>query len=101
MTRVRPLALVAVLFLLTAELLRASGPLVDQVAGQIGIEAAAVLAVGLFLVPGVLLVSLRGVSLPVVVLLLVVMRLLAQFIPALAVTGAAAVLAMTALSLAV
>lgn len=101
MIRLRPLALVAVLFVLTAELLRASGPLLDQVAGDIGTQPTAVLAAGLFVVPGVLLVTLRRVSLPVVVFLLLVMRILAQFISALPVTGAAAVLAMAALGLAV
>jgi endonuclease/exonuclease/phosphatase family metal-dependent hydrolase len=101
MIRLRPLALVAVLFVVTAELLRASGPLLDEVAGDIGTKAAAVVALGIFVAPGVLLVSLRRVSLPIVVLLLVVMRVLAQFIAALPITGAAAVLGMTALGLAV
>ena len=101
MIRLRPLALVAVLFVVTVELLRASGPLLDQVAGDIGTKAAAVLALGIFVAPGVLLVSLRRVSLPVVVVILLVMRLLAQFIAALPITGAAAVLGMTALGLAV
>jgi endonuclease/exonuclease/phosphatase family metal-dependent hydrolase len=101
MTRVRPFALVALLFVLTAELLRASGPLLDQVAGDLGTKATAVLAVGLFFLPGALLVTLRRVSLPVMVFLLLLVRVVAQFVAALPVTGAAAVLAMTALGLAV
>jgi endonuclease/exonuclease/phosphatase family metal-dependent hydrolase len=101
MTRLRPFALVAILFVLTAELLRASGPLLDEVAGDLGTKVTAVLAVGLLFLPGALLVTLRRVSLPVIVFLLLLVRVLAQFIAALPVTGSAAVLAMTALGLAV
>ncbi len=101
MTRAKPLALVALLFVTMVELLRAVGPLLDSLAGDFGIEAAAVLAIGLFLLPGVLLVVLRRASLPALVLLLLLVRLTAQFAPSLPVAGAGAVLAMAALGLAV
>jgi endonuclease/exonuclease/phosphatase family metal-dependent hydrolase len=101
MNRAKPLALVALLFVITAELLRAVGPLLDALAGDFGIEIAAVLAIGLFLLPGLLLVVLRRASLPALVLLLLLVRVTAQFAPSLPVACAGAVLAIAALGLAV
>ncbi|HCT77648.1 MAG TPA: hypothetical protein DGT23_13865 [Micromonosporaceae bacterium] len=101
MSRTKPIALVAVLFALTVELLRASGPLLDAVAGELGTMVAAVIALGLFSLPGMLLVTLRRLSLPAIVLFLLLVRVTAQFVPALPVIGAGAVLAMAALGLAV
>src|SRR5688500_15094145 len=101
MLRAKPLALITLLFALTAELLRASGPLLDTVAGDIGTLAAAGVAVGLFCLPGALVTTLRQLSLPILVLLLLVVRLLAQVVPSLPIVGAGAVLAMATLGIAV
>ncbi|GIH11429.1 hypothetical protein Rhe02_94960 [Rhizocola hellebori] len=101
MTRAKPLALVALLFVTVAELLRAVGPLLDSVAGDFGIEIAAVIAIGLFFLPGILLVVLRRASLPALVLLLLLVRVTAQFAPSLPIAGAGAVLAVAAVGLAV
>lgn len=99
--KAKPLALVALLFVVTAELLRASGPLLDAVAGQIGILPAAGVAIGLFTLPGALLGTLRRASLPGMILLLLLVRLTAQFAPNVAIVGAGAVLGLVTLGLAV
>ncbi|GAA1656408.1 endonuclease/exonuclease/phosphatase family protein [Catellatospora bangladeshensis] len=52
------ITLVALLFALTVQLLRASGPLLDQVAGPVGIVNAALIALAIFALPGLLLVWL-------------------------------------------
>ena len=101
MARVKPLALIALLFAVTVELLRAVGPLLDATAGDIGIIPAAGAAIALFLLPGIVLSTLRRLSAPVIVVLLLVGRLITQFVPNLALTGACAVLAMVALAVAV
>ncbi|MBV1855435.1 endonuclease/exonuclease/phosphatase family protein [Catellatospora tritici] len=49
------IAVVALLFAVTVQLLRASGPLLDQVAGPVGIVNAALIALGVFAVPGIIL----------------------------------------------
>ncbi|MDI1460094.1 endonuclease/exonuclease/phosphatase family protein [Catellatospora sp. KI3] len=49
------IAVVALLFAVTVQLLRASGPLLDQVAGPVGIVNAALIALGVFAVPGMVL----------------------------------------------
>lgn len=51
----RPVAIVALLFAVTAESLRACGPLLDQVAGPVGIVNAALIALAIFAVPGIAL----------------------------------------------
>jgi len=93
--------LIALLFTVTAELLRATGPLLDDLAGAIGISAAAIVALGLFILPGTLLVTLRRASLPGMILLLLVVRLVAQFAPNLPIVLAGAVLGLVCLALAV
>jgi endonuclease/exonuclease/phosphatase family metal-dependent hydrolase len=94
-------ALVALLFTVTAELLRASGPLVDSLASAFGIAAAAIVAMGLFILPGTLVVTLRRASLPGMIVLLALVRLVAQFAPNLPIVLAGAVLGLVCLALAV
>ncbi len=53
----RSVALVALLFAVTVQLLRACGPLLDQVAGPVGIVNAALIALGIFALPGLLLTA--------------------------------------------
>ncbi len=101
MPRGKSLTLVALLMVITAELLRSVGPLLDSLAGDLSIEVAAVLAVGLFFLPGALLVVLKRASLPALVLLLFLVRITVQFAPSLPVAAAGAVLGMAALGLAV
>jgi endonuclease/exonuclease/phosphatase family metal-dependent hydrolase len=98
MSRAKPLALIAILFAVTVELLRACGPLIDSLAGQIGIVPAAVAAVALFCLPGALTGVLRRVGAPVVIGLLLLVRILAQFVTALPVIGAGAVLGLVCLA---
>ncbi len=95
------IALVALLFVVTAELLRASGPLLDGVAGVVGVLPAAAVAIGLFALPGALLVTLRRASLPGIIIFLFLVRVTAQFAPNVAIVGAGAVLGLVALALAV
>ncbi len=97
----KPLALVALLFAGTVELLRAAGPLLDAVAGGIGIIPAAGVAIGLFVLPGAVLGTLRRLSAPVIVVFLFLARAVAQFVPNIAIVGAGAVLGMIALAVAV
>jgi endonuclease/exonuclease/phosphatase family metal-dependent hydrolase len=101
MKNVKPLALIALLFAVTAELLRALGPLLDSVAGDIGIVPAAGVAIGLFILPGAILGILRRLSAPAIVVLLLIGRVIVQFVPNVALVGACAVLAMVALAVAV
>ncbi|WP_155375509.1 endonuclease/exonuclease/phosphatase family protein [Catellatospora vulcania] len=58
----RRVAVVALLFAVTAESLRACGPLLDQLAGPIGIVNAALVALAVFALPGLLLALRRGPS---------------------------------------
>lgn len=103
----KTLALVALLFAVTAQLLRACGPLLDQVAGPVGIVNAALIALAIFAVPGVLLLVLPRVlgRFPVLVAVTTGLGLAwcagAAFGPSLALTAAAAVFGMTALALVV
>ncbi|WP_117208333.1 endonuclease/exonuclease/phosphatase family protein [Allorhizocola rhizosphaerae] len=99
--RTKAVALVAALFVVTAELLRACGPLLDGVAGVVGIPPAAAVAIGLFILPGALLVTLRRASLPGMIVFLFLVRVTAQFAPNVAIVGAGAVLGLVALALAV
>lgn len=99
--RAKSVALVALLFAVTAELLRATGPLFDALAGEVGTLPVAGVAIGLFVLPGVLLVTLRRASLPAAVIFLLLVRVTAQFAPNVAVVGAGAVLGLVALALAV
>lgn len=103
----RPVAIITLLFAVTAESLRACGPLLDQVAGPVGIVNAALIAVAVFAVPGLLLkVAGRSGSgrmpfLALTVGLLAVVRVVggAPFLePTLAVVALGAVLAMVALA---
>lgn len=76
-----PTALVAAVFLVTVELLRATSPLLDRVAGESGVIGAARLAVLIFAAPVLLglLALLRPVPASgVLVLTLVALRLVAQ-----------------------
>lgn len=92
--------LIALLFTVTAELLRAGGPLLDGLAGAIGIQLSAVVAIGLFVLPGTLLVTVRRASLTGMILLLLVVRLTAQVAPNLPLVLAGAIIAMVCLALA-
>lgn len=94
-------ALIALLFTVTAELLRGGGPLLDGLAGAFGIAAAAVVAIGLFILPGTLVVTLRRASLPGMILLLGMVRFVAQIAPNLPIVLAGAVLGLVCLALAV
>lgn len=103
----RPVAVIALLFAVTAESLRACGPLLDQVAGPVGIVNAALIAVAIFIVPGLLLkLTGRGGSgrmpyLSITVGLLAVVRVggdAPYLEPTLAVVALGAVLAMVALA---
>jgi endonuclease/exonuclease/phosphatase family metal-dependent hydrolase len=100
MKGLRESLLVALLFVTTAELLRANGPLLDNVAGAIGIVAAASVAVALYLLPGALLATVRQTILPGLVALLVLVRFVAQLAPSLPIVGAGAVLGLVCLALA-
>ncbi|MEV4413685.1 endonuclease/exonuclease/phosphatase family protein [Catellatospora sp. NPDC049609] len=99
-------ALVALLFAVTVQLLRACGPLLDQVAGPVGIVNAALIALAVFAVPGLLLTVLGRAglprALPMIVLALVGLwgagGLLGRSLP---LTAAGAVVGMVALALAV
>lgn len=104
--------LVALLFALTVQLLRACGPLLDQVAGPVGIVNAALIALAIFAVPGLLLVLVRrraaatgGGSLPPLVVGVGVTGLLWAagdwFGHSLGVTAAGAVAGLVTLALAV
>ncbi|MEU8077281.1 endonuclease/exonuclease/phosphatase family protein [Catellatospora citrea] len=103
----KTLALVALLFAVTAQLLRACGPLLDQVAGPVGIVNAALIALAIFAVPGVFLRVLPRLFGRVPVLIAVTIGLLLAWCaavilgPSLALVAAAAVFAMTALAEAV
>lgn len=110
LTRVRPVApvaLIAATFLLTAESLRASNPLLDRAAAEIGVIGAARLAVVIFLAPALVggAVRLAGASRTLLgaVVLLVLLRLVAQAQdpPTLFVVGAGAAVGVAALVLAV
>ncbi|HZM80212.1 MAG TPA: endonuclease/exonuclease/phosphatase family protein [Candidatus Limnocylindrales bacterium] len=94
-------ALIALLFTVTVELLRAGGPLLDSLAGALGIEAAAIVAIGLFTLPGTLVVTLRRATLPGMILLLMLVRLVAQIAPNLPIVLAGGVLGLVCLALAV
>ncbi|MFC7242784.1 endonuclease/exonuclease/phosphatase family protein [Catellatospora aurea] len=101
----RPVAIIALLFAVTAESLRACGPLLDQVAGPVGIVNAALIAVAIFAVPGLLLkVTGRAGRMPflsITVGLLAVVRVGGgepYLEPTLAVVALGAVLAMVALA---
>src|SRR5690242_20373894 len=94
-------ALIALLFIVTVELLRAGGPLLDSLAGAVGVTAASIVAIGLFILPGTLVVTLRRASLPAMILMLLLVRLVAQIAPNLPVVLAGGVLGMVCLALAV
>ena len=94
-------ALIALLFTITAELLRGGGPLLDSLAGAIGITATAIVAIGLFILPGALVVTLRRASLPGMILLLLLVRLVAQIAPNLPIVLAGGVLGLVCLAVAV
>ncbi|GAA1383772.1 endonuclease/exonuclease/phosphatase family protein [Catellatospora chokoriensis] len=103
----KTLALVALLFAGTAQLLRACGPLLDQVAGPVGIVNAALIALAIFAVPGVLLLVLpRALGRVPVLVAMTTGLALAWWAttavgPSLALTAAGAVFGMTALALVV
>ncbi|GAB4060280.1 endonuclease/exonuclease/phosphatase family protein [Catellatospora paridis] len=103
----KTLALVALLFAVTAQLLRACGPLLDQVAGPVGIVNAALIALAIFAVPGALVLVLPRVLGRFPVLFAVTIGLVlawcaaAAFGPSLALAAAGAVFGMTALALVV
>ncbi len=105
--RAAPTVLVAAVFLLTVELLRAASPLLDRAAADLGVIGAAQLALVIFIAPAVVgvAVALAGAGRTVVgaVAVLVALRLIAQAQdPAsLLVVGAGAAAAVAALVLAV
>jgi endonuclease/exonuclease/phosphatase family metal-dependent hydrolase len=110
LTRGRPLApaaLIAAVFLLTVELLRATNPLLDRAAAEVGVIGAARLAVVIFLAPALIGIAVRlaGATRTLLgaVALLVLLRLVAQAQdPAtLLVVGAGAAVGVAALVLAV
>ncbi|WP_144127825.1 endonuclease/exonuclease/phosphatase family protein [Catellatospora sichuanensis] len=103
----KTLALVALLFAVTVQLLRACGPLLDQVAGPVGIVNAALIALAIFAVPGVLLRVLPRLLGRVPLLITMTIALLlawcgaVAFGPSLATVAAGAVFGMTALAVVV
>ncbi|GAA2397286.1 hypothetical protein Cme02nite_60290 [Catellatospora methionotrophica] len=103
----RSLALVALLFAVTAQLLRACGPLLDQLAGPVGIVNAALIALAIFAVPGVLVMAAPRVPSRIPLLTATTAGLVLAwsagqvFGLSLALTAAGAVLAMAALALTV
>jgi endonuclease/exonuclease/phosphatase family metal-dependent hydrolase len=105
--RAAPTLLVAAVFLLTVELLRAASPLLDRAAADLGVIGAAQLALAIFIAPAVvgIAVALTGAgrTMAGAVAVLVVLRLVAQAQdPAtLPVVGAGAAVGIAALVLAV
>lgn len=98
-----PVALVAAVFVVTAELVRAVSPSLDHLAGQWGVVDAALLAVVIFGAPALLgpLVAVAGQvrATAVLLLALVVLRLTAQATPVLPVLAAGAAVGVAALVL--
>jgi endonuclease/exonuclease/phosphatase family metal-dependent hydrolase len=105
--RAAPTLLVAAVFLLTVELLRATSPLLDRAAADLGVIGAAQLALAIFIAPAVVGVALAlagaGRTMIGAVAVLVALRLVAQAQdPAtLPVVGAGAAVGIAALVLAV
>jgi endonuclease/exonuclease/phosphatase family metal-dependent hydrolase len=102
-----PVVLVAAVFVAAVELLRATGPLLDRVAGEVGIPGAAGLAVLIFAAPALIggAAAVAGAARAAVgvVAALAILRLVAQAQdpPTLLVVGAGAATGLAALVLAV
>src|SRR6266508_957252 len=98
-----PMALVAVLGLVTAEALRMSGPLLDRVVAEGGVWTAAITSLVVFALPVLLGTLVAGVgarrAAALSVVALVVLRLVAQATPGFLVGTATVVVALAALVL--